>query len=80
MVYRNNFLLSNRGETGSHLVSLRLLGGESPPKLITSELANQCVRKVLFTCVVPVSLDTETIIKQIMTYERNVMVYFQPGE
>ena len=59
MVYRNNFLLSNRGETGSHLVSLRLFGGESPPRL----LANQCERKVLFTCVVPVSLDTETIIK-----------------
>ena len=28
LVYRNNFLLSNRGETGSHLVSLQLLGGE----------------------------------------------------
>ena len=25
LVYRNNFLLSNQGETGNHLVSLRLL-------------------------------------------------------
>ena len=28
LVYQNNSLSSNRGETGSHLVSLRLLRGE----------------------------------------------------
>ena len=28
LIYQNNFLLSNRGETGSHLASLWLLGGE----------------------------------------------------
>ena len=37
---------------GSHLVSLRSLGGEYGTWLITSELANQQARKVLFTCVV----------------------------
>ena len=28
--FRNNFVLSNRGETGSHLVSLQLLGAKPP--------------------------------------------------
>jgi len=35
-------------ETGSHFVFVRL----NSTWLITSELANQCVRKALFTCVV----------------------------
>ena len=55
LVYRNNFLLSNRGETGSHLVSLMLLGGSlevNSTWIITSDLSNQRARKVLFTCVV----------------------------
>ena len=45
LVYQNNFLLSNCGEMRSHLVSLRLLGGENSTWLITSKLADQHARK-----------------------------------
>ena len=50
---KSNFICDNILTKAIDFVFLRLLRGEfNSTWLITSELANQCARKVLFTCVV----------------------------